>query len=444
MIKKNINILPFLLCFILATIFVSAEEDEFSIPTLVRGYRIYGDENEQSPPVLLISSKDEKSTNYGSRELTFELDVFSNIAPSIYAEFVHCDINWNEDENNFINNIGFNRTSNFYWQSSPSSTSYYSYRGKLTFPNAQVNFKYSGNYIIKIYEYYKDEKPLMEGKFFVVNNISKMDMYFTSSFYKADFQVANSAYNIEVRLTTPQNIFNSNLRTVVLYKNFLWEEPLVISEDNYRGFASDANRYFYPTMISGFASSEKRFYIMEVPAENMYRVLDMSNATQFPSGNYEARLPFSDYYRNGNYFYDDDDGAMLAEHYSYTDDNYVYLKFILDPGGIKSEEDVFISGTFNNWNPDKNWMMVWDEDNRFYVLKQWVRRARHSYLYGTGKYNFDTNKFENISFDLYEGNTVYANHSILAFVYYRSLDFGGYDAIIGTYVQSPIGMNWNR
>jgi hypothetical protein len=372
------------------------------------------------------------------------MDVYADVAPSFYAEFVHCDINWNEDNNNFINNSGFLRTSDFIWESAPLSSSYYSHRGTLDFPNSQVNFKYAGNYKIKIYEYYKDSKPIFETKFFVVQNISKMEMYLNSNFYKSDYQVSNSAYNIEVRLQSPKYIFNANQKDVVLYRNFRWEEPLVISEGNYRGYRSDKYKYFFQTMTSGFSSSEKRFYIMDIPAENKYRVLNMDNLAQFPSGNYSVRLPYSDYSRNGNYFWEDDDGAMITRNYSILDDNYVYVEFILDPLGIQSEEDVFLSGSFNNWNPDKNWIMNWDEANQYYSLKQWVRRARHNYLYGTGTYNADTNDLTNISYDLFEGNTVYSNHSIIAFVYYHSMDFGGYDSIIGVRIESPISNNFNR
>jgi hypothetical protein len=421
-----------------------SQDEEIKVPTEIRGYRIYGGENELLPPVLLISHQDEVATNFGSKQLTFEVDIYANVPPSFYAEFVHCDINWNEDNNNFINNSGFMRTSDFFWETSPLSSSYYSHRGKLAFPNSQVNFKYSGNYKIKIYEYYKDNKPVLEGKFFVVQNISKMEMYFTSTFYKPEYQISNSAYNVEVRLKAPSNIFNANLKNVVLYRNFRWDEPYFISEDNYRGYRSDKYKYFFQTMISGFSSSEKRFYLMDLPAENMYRILSMENTAQFPSGSYEVRMPFADFIRNGNYFWEDDDGAMVTKYYSQSDDNYVYLEFILDPADIKANEDVFISGSFNNWNPDHRWIMNWDPDNRLYRLKQWVRRAKHNYLYGTGSYNIDTKKFDNISFDLYEGNTVYANHSIIALAYYRSMDYGGYDAIIGTLMESPIGTNWNR
>jgi len=112
--------------------------------------------------------------------------------------------------------------------------------------------------------------------------------------------------------------------------------------------------------------------------------------------------------------------------------------------GIISDEDVFVSGSFNNWTPDKNWQMYFDKSTQLYRLKQWVRRARHNYLYGTGTYNADTQKFENISFDRYEGNNVYSNHSFIGLVYYRSFDLGGYDAIIGASITNPFGTGYFR
>lgn len=421
-----------------------SNDNKVKIPTEIRSYRIYANDNEQSPPVLLIPQSQSVQTNVGATQLTFEMDIYADVAPSYYAEFVHCDVNWNEDNNNFLNNSGFMRTSDFSYASSPYSSSYYSNRVTLQFPNAQVQFKYSGNYKIKVYEYYNDSLPVVEAKFFVVSPIASMEMYFTSSFYSPQFQISNSAYNIETRVFAPSNLFNSQLRTVVLYRNNRWEEPYVISEQNYRDYSSILYKYSFPTMVTGFSSSEKRFYINNIPSENVYRVLFMDNTAEFPTGNYPVRLPFSDYIRNGNYMYNDNDGYMVTSQISATDDNYVFLEFILDPAGIKSDEDVFISGSFNNWNPDIHWLMSWDKEAKLYRLKQWVRRATHNYLYGTGKLNIDTKKFDNISYDFYEGNTVYANHSILGFTYYHYSDFGGYDAIIGAIISSPLGTNWSR
>jgi len=422
--------------------FLAADEEE--LPTQILFSRIYGLDNEEAPPILLMEGvPNQVQANIGFKYLTFELDIYSDVPPSVYAEFVHCDINWNEDANNFINNSGFMRTSDFVWESSASSTSNYSHRGKLEFPNAQVKFKFSGNYKIKIFEYYGDGQPIVENRFFVVESVSEMQMYFNSTFYNPAYQVTNSAYNIEVNLQTEARIFNANLNNMVIYRNHRWSEPYVINElrdNNYQNI----HKYEFPTMITGFSNSEKRFLIYEIPAENVYRVLDMSNSAQFPKGDYLVQMPFSDFIRNGNYLDYDNDGAMITKYISPYDDEYVYLEFVLDPAGIKSKEDVFVSGSFNNWNPNSDWLMHWDADSRTYRLQQWVRRARHNYLYGTGKLNIDTDKFENISFDLYEGNTVYSNHTLIAFAYYRNMENGGYDAIIGVVAGNPLESNWNR
>jgi len=416
-----------------------------SNPIEVRMARIYGMENEKLPPILIMQNvQGEVPINVGSNFLTFEMDIYADVPPNVYAEFVHCDLDWNEDQNAFLNNPGFMRTSDFVWESSYYSRSYYSHRGKLKFPNAQVRFKYSGNYKLKVYSYYGNSEPLTEARFFVVEPIAKTEMYFGSIFYRSKYQITNSGYNIEVRLTAPQKLFNAQLRNVVIYRNHRWFEPYKVSEDNYRNYTNPLFKYSFPTMVSGFSSTEKRFYLMELPAENVYRVLDLSNTAQYPRTNQPIRMPFSDYIRNGNYWDADDDGAMISRWITPSEDDYVFLEFILDPGGIKSREDVFISGSFNNWNPDIKWMMNWDPEDRVYRLNQWVRRGRHNYLYGTGKINIDTRKFEQISYDELEGNTVYANHLTIAFVYYRNMDFGGYDAIIGVVAGSPLDINWNR
>ena len=426
-------------------IFLSLQVFAQSNPIEIRLVRIYGMENEKLPPVLIMQNvQGEVPINVGSNFLTFEMDIYADVPPNVYAEFVHCDVDWNEDQNAFLNNPGFMRTSDFYWESSYYSGYYYSHRGKLKFPNAQVRFKYSGNYKVKVYQYYNSNEPIAEARFFVVEPIAKTELYFGSTFYQPKYQVTNSGYNLEVRLTAPQRLFNSQLRNVVIYRNKRWFEPYKISEDNYRNYSNQLYKYNFPTMVTGFSSTEKRFYLMELPAENVYRVLDMTNSAQFPVTTQPLQMPFSDYIRNGNYWDSDDDGALITRWITPSDDNYVFLEFVLDPGGQKSKEDVFISGSFNNWNPDIKWMMNWDTDDRVYRLNQWVRRGRHNYLYGSGRINIDTRKFEQISFDEMEGNTVYANHLAIAFVYYRNMDFGGYDAIIGVVAGTPLGVNWNR
>lgn len=414
-------------------------------PLEVRFVRIFGDDNESLPPILLMKSPDASaSINVGSRQLTLEIDIYADIPPTLFATFTHCNTNWEEDANNFINNQAMMRTSDFFWESSPTSTSYYSHRGTLKFPNSVLQFRYSGNWKIKLFDYYEPDKLIAEAKFFVVEPIVPVRMDFTSSMYNSEFNVINSAFNIEAGIIAPPKILNSQLKNYVIYRNFRWNEPYIISESYSDKYINPLYKYTFPIMVSGFSNVEKRFSIFNLPAENVYRVLDMSNLAEFPSGSYLVQLPFSDLIRNGNYWDVDDDGAMITRFVSGSEDDYVYMEFVLDPQGVLSDEDVFVSGSFNNWLPDKDWQMYFDKETRTYRLKQWVRRARHNYLYGTGTYNPDTQKFENISYDQYEGNNVYSNHSFIGFVYYRSLDLGGYDAIIGATIINPFGVGYFR
>jgi len=269
---------------------VSAQKEP-EPPLEVRFVRLYGDDNE--PPILLMKSQDAiAQTNVGANTITLEIDIYANIPPTLFATFVHCDMNWQEDANNFINNQGLMRTSDFYWESSANSFSYYSYRGTLKFPNSQLKFRYSGNWKVKLFDYYSPDKSIAEARFFVVEPIVPVQMDFVSSMYNSEFNVINSAFNIEADIVAPAKILNSQLKNFVIYRNFRWNEPYVISESYSDKYINPLYKYTFPIMVSGFSNVEKRFSIFNVPAENVYRVLDMTNLAQYPTGSYLVQMPF--------------------------------------------------------------------------------------------------------------------------------------------------------
>jgi len=128
--------------------------------------------------------------------------------------------------------------------------------------------------------------------------------------------------------------------------------------------------------------------------------------------------------------YVDDDGAMITDYVPYGYEDYVLMEFILDPDGHISHDDVFVVGSFNNWKPGPKWHMFYDSRDRYYKLRQWVPRARHNYLYASGKLNIDNMKVERYSYDEYEGNTTAGRQTYIMFIYYREFDYGGFDSII--------------
>lgn len=423
----------FLFCIIFISSPTYAQQDDIiKIPTQLRFMRIYGGDNETKPPVILIKGEESRfNTSIGEKFVTIEFDVASNVPPSLYARFYHCTFDWIEDENVFLNDVSLLRTSNIEWSSAPMLSKFYNYRGKLKVPNEQIKFNYAGNWKVKIFDYNDESKPFAEGRFFVVQPKTNVDINIFGDFYSPKYSVSSSALTMEASVTGSSNLLENNVHTAVFYRNHRWWEPFYVSSQRKINFNQKQYRYKFPTYISGFITYGKKFRIDRLPAENAYRILNMSNIAEFPAGGDYVRLPLSDIRRRGTFLDRDDDGAMITTFIPYSYDDYVYVEFVLDPDGWTTNEDVVLVGSFNNWKPDKNWIMYYDEEERYFKLRQWVRRARHNYLYGTAKVNIDSDTIENLSYDEFEGNTGTAGHTFIALIYYREIEFGGYDSIIG-------------
>lgn len=436
----------FLLFLLLNQILVSQDslERKISENVVVRFIRVYAEKSERNPPIIILYSGEQRSVPiYGNDKIIIEFDIMAVVPPSLFAKFYHCSINWEENENIFLNDITSNRTSNIFWETAPVGSRYYNFRGKIIVPNEQVKFNYAGNWKVKLFNYKNAEEPIAEARFFVVKPILTTEIRFFSNFYYSKFNVTSSAYDIEVFVQnkTKQTLVDNNTHSVLIYRNNRWNEPFVISSISNTQDQSKIHRYKFPTSIHGFLQQGKFFRIEGIPAENEYRVLDLTDLRLFPSISAPIRLPFSDLRRRGSFTEYDDDGAMITTFVNSNYDDYILIEFVLDPEGWISPNEVFLAGSFNNWSPNREWQLQFDENDRLYKLRQLIRRARHNYMYATGTLNYSTNQVENLSFEEYEGNTVTSGHTFIAMVYYRNTAFGGYDEIIGigigSYLPAP-------
>ena len=398
----------------------------------LRFIRAYGADDETKAPILVLeNSKSPYNAKFGGKSITIEFDIATDVPPSMYAKFIHCSADWLESENEYLNDFSNLMTSNIDWESAPTGQNYYGYRGKLKIPNSQVSFTYAGNWKVKLYDYSNDSVEFAETRFFVVNPKVDCQMSFSSEFYNTKFPIANAALNIESVVSTDQILMESNLSTVVIYKNHRWFEPYPISNSENNHFSLSQFRYKFPIMINGFLSVGKRFRIDRLPSEIGYRIIDLTDVASFPQINSSVRLPFADIRRRGSFDDYDDDGAMITKNIITSYDGYILLEFVMEPDNWYTKDNIYVVGSFNNWIADENWKMQYDEKDRYYKLRQWVRRGRHNYLYATGTTNTDTHKPQMLSYDEYEGNTSAAAHTYLCFVYYHETDYGGFDSIIG-------------
>lgn len=418
----------------------SREPGDIRLPVQIRSIRAYGGDDERNPPVIVRNTKNLPYTAaFGSSEITIEFDVNTDVPPSVYLNFVHCDAMWREDNNVFISDVSMARTSAVDWQSSPFQSSYYTYRGRVTLPNLQIRFNASGNWKAKVFEYGNDTMPLAEARFFVVDLQAQCDLYLSSDFYEPRAKVSPAAFALEASVSSREPLFENQLNTVVIYRNNRWHEPLVISREFNVRIPDEAFNYAVSSSVYGSSTVEKRFRITGVPAQNDYRVIDLANTARYPAGVYPVRLPLPDLRRNGGSFELADDGAFSTRDVFASDDEYLNVEFLLDPERFPSRYPVYLVGSFNNWEIRPEWQMYYDKEQNYYRLRQWVRRARHNYLYATGRLKSTYTNPDAITFEEFEGNTLSVSHTFLAFVYYRDLSLGGYDALIALGAANPFG-----
>lgn len=401
-----------------ATIAFSQDE------TTLRFIRSYGGNDETLPPIVVINST--QSNDVGSAFVTVEFDVSSQTIPNLYAKITHCDADWTPSDNGFLNDVT-NRTSLVDWTLAPERSKYYRYRGKMVFPNPQTTIRFSGNWKVTLYDLSTDS-AIGETRFFAVDVRASMKMSFMTDFYQPTKQVSSIAYTIETGVTDlTGRLLNTNLHSVALYRNHRWSEPFYASER----LSSTINPRGIGSFVVGLAQSGKVFRVERIPAQNEYRILDLTDLSRYPFVGSPVRMPLSDMRRNGVFMQRADDGAMITRGVSGTIDEFVPVEILLDPNpGGPSINDVFVVGSFNNWKTDKSWMMWYDPSLNLYRLRQWLRRGRHNYLYATGRLNADNDQVVDLGFEEFEGNTASANNSFIAFAYYKELDYGGYDGIV--------------
>ncbi len=420
------------------TVGIDSDSSDMRLPALVRFIRVYGGSNEQAPPILLVNLRSpEFRPVFGERSLSLELDVQAAVPPVFRVEVLHCRADWKEDNNIFLNDIALSRSSLFTWTPAPPSSRYYSYRATMSLPNESIKIPYGGNWKIRVYD--DDNNSVVgEARFFALDCSAQCALEIGSDFYDPQKQASPAALSLDCSVGATMLLSDMTLNTAVFYRLHRWNEPMVASTSASFN-ATTQPRFSLNASVNGIAGAGKRFQLRPVPAENDYRVLDLLNIAMYPPINTPIRLAISDLNRKGTSFGASGNAAMTTRGMSEYDDVYVPIEFVLDPDRHQSTEDVFVVGSFNGWKASPEWQMTWVEKEQVYKLRHWIRRGRHTYLYGTGRRNADTGEVGQLSFEEFEGNNVGAGIAFVCFVYNRDQNFGGYDNIVGLSAASIFG-----
>ncbi len=366
-------------------------------------------------PVIKLNSQE---------KLILSFDEISDDVGDYYYTFIHCDAGWansNLTEPEYVDGFPENQISDYRF-SYNTSVKYIHY--KLSFPNEDVKFKISGNYILLVYQNYNKSEPIISYR----------------------FMVAEDLVNVQLTLTRPTNThFRDNGQEVqisVKYPNFAifnpFSEVKVIVTQN--GRWDNASFFSKPSFVRAkeiiYDFDRKNIFY----GGNEYRYFDIKSLRyqteyvkniDFKYPNFHVQLFPSKQKNRIAYFYNEDiNGKYFIKIQEGVEDDiesdYVKVYFTLDMKFPDTKGEVYIFGALSNWNcrPDNH--MMYNYDTRAYEGSLLLKQGYYNYEYVLKERGIP---FANNT--IIEGSHYETENDYSALVYFRPSG-ARYDRLIGS------------
>ncbi len=253
-------LIPVLLLHIL--LLQAQTEDHYSVNSLRTENRIYLP-NIKTP--LLYPTDDPLGlpllSMEGNKQLLLQFDDLDGTYKAWQYTFIHCDASWNPSPlrpNEFLEGFISDEIRDYAF-SFNTTTPYIHY--SLVFPNENIRFTRSGNYILVVYDQ-TPEKPVLTLRFMIYEDRVKIgDLRiaraslpaYMNNFQEVDFTIYPGKY----RIVAPERDLK-----IVIMQNGRWDNTLILRQP--RNITSEGLSYDY---------EEENLF----PAGNQYRQLDIKS-----------------------------------------------------------------------------------------------------------------------------------------------------------------------
>ena len=372
-----------LFCLILTTAQkLAAQDEEYFDPNYLRyDNRIYDEYiqtvqlfrkgwNETFPVIDLNSDE--------VLHLTFD-DLNDNLRNLGYT-FIHCSTDWEPSDLmkiEYLNGITDNTVETYGF----STTMYQPYvKYDLTFPNRDVKFTKSGNYLLVVYDMDNDNELLLTWRFFVAE-------YYTmiTPQIKRPTQAKYRMNSHEVDFTISQTQIN-------LVQPFSSLQVIVTQNQNWNGAITDLK----PKFINGtkliYDYDEENIF----PAGNEFRTVDIRNinynslttshiatvddtlnAYLFPEKSRSSQVYLTTPDINGHFYLKNDDARFDSD----LEMEYMNVHFKLDYPAKLFKADIYIYGQMTGWNLTDKYKMKWNDQKGRYENELYLKQGYYNYWY---------------------------------------------------------------
>ena len=312
-------------------------------------------------------------------QLSLSFDDLCNEVKNYSYTIVHCDADWYPSGLSVEEYMsGFaHQAIHDYSLSFNTYVNYVHYRLKL--PNEDVKILISGNYVIKVFEDFDENKLILVRRFSVSESLASitgnasrpvMDPYRDDG-HQVSFKVYLGSLSIydpysEIKVAIQQNNrWNMCIRTL---------KPLFVRENELD--------YNYQSENIFKAGNEYRYFDIK----SMRYMAEMVQNIEYKAPHHHVYL-YPDHPRNnGRYFYREDlNGRFFIEVQEGvnrdTESDYVHVHFTLRLEFPIVDGYLYVSGSLNNWEYNEINRMEYNFDKKAYELNLLLKQGYYNYEY---------------------------------------------------------------
>ena len=392
-------------CFLLILTFMSA----LFFGQDIQSIQLFNPQTNDETPVIAFD-----------QQLILRFDDLSNKSTVYRYTLKHFDRNWQEDQLFYTEfaNGSLNGLLDDFQYSFNTLQKYTHYN--LVFPNDRIQPKISGNFALIIY---KDdpEKPLFVKRFAVVEKGANLALQISRF---SDARKQNLNQRIEVQAVSAGANLTSNVNSMSLniLQNNNWETGVY----NQKPSTSLGNQVLFQQLDLAFPGNNEFYYFDN---KNINRGFDMvSGGEVFEGQNYTYLHPVWAYPLNYQY-QPDVNGAFYfrrsdlgSERNADTEADYSWVYFALDSDPV--DKEIYVLGLFNDYEADEKSKMLYDEVEKKYIAKIYLKQGFYNYVLATKSPRSE------LDFGEVNGNFWQTDNLYQAFLYYRP--FGkNYDGLLG-------------
>ena len=277
-----------------------------------------------------------------------------------------------------------------------------------TFPNDQLSFRASGNYILQVYEE-DDTSAVLTLPFHVWENMAPVSAQVTKpNLARFTREYQRLAFSVDITETRTGNPYDE-IRVVVM-QNHRWDnarydlKPRIVS--------GNTLHYDQPDLVFPGLKEYRYFDIrnLRLQSERVIRIEREAGGTQAYVNADENRSYQS--YRFVNEI--DGDFVLGADLVNdpYVEADYAMVNFHLESPFWMSDGEYHILGRWNGYRPTEENRMVYDADQEAYLGQLYLKQGYYNYMYG-----FVYHGEQRADFSLAEGGYFETSNQYSIFVY---------------------------